>query len=241
MPKASFFLVITPSEGDPIKGEAEEADFEGTIEVTSWDWSVSDKTAKDMMTSSSATSTTGTGTAGGGTATSTTSSGGGGARHGQAGEQSTQPAPVRFSKASDRSTTRLLNAMYRDEKFDEARFILRSRWRVGTGGSEAEQEFRLDLVLEKARIISYDFNARSQNLDVELDEEWEMTYDQLYYEYVSGPGLNGQITSVPFGPPDQSTKAAQRPHVTDEERNRSIRELEAELARLRREGGGRRS
>lgn len=233
MPAASFFLQIKLEDG-VIKGEAEEEGFEGAIEVSSWDWSVSDKKAKEMMNHSDSGAQSGTSGSGGGTST-TGGSGASAARQGQSGEKATQPTPVRFSKTTDRSTVRLLQAMYRDEKFKEAKFSLRQRLRRGTGSGEAYEEFLLELVLTKARITGYDFSAQAQESDVQMSENWEMSYDKIYYDYKSMPGRSvGPGKSVEFGPPDPTTKAPKQPQRTDEERDREIARLTAETERNRR-------
>lgn len=216
MPAASFFLQIKLEDG-VIKGEAEEDGFEGAIEVSSWDWSVSDKKAKDLMNQDAASGTQG----GDGSSGSGSGSGAGGstsARQGQTGELATQPTPVRFSKTTDRSTVRLLQAMYKDEKFKEAKFSLRQRLRRGTGSGEVHEEFLLELVLTKARVTSYDFNAQAQEGDVQMGENWEMSYDKIYYDYKSMPGRSvGPGKSVEFGPPDPKTKAPRQPSKSPEE------------------------
>lgn len=233
MPAASFFLQITLEDG-VIKGEAEEEGFEGAIEVSSWDWSVSDKTAKDLMSRDNASSSAAQG--GSGTPTTGGSNAANAARTGQSGEKSTQPTPVRFSKTTDRSTVRLLNAMYKDEKFKEAKFSLRQRTKRGAGdGREVQEEFLLELVLKKARVTSYDFNAQAQEGDVQMSENWEMSYDTLYYDYKSMPGRPvGPGKSVEFGPPDANTKAPKQPQMSQADLAKKLEQQEAELARLRR-------
>ena len=226
MPRASFFLRITDAKGEPINGEAEEHDFEGAIEVTSWDWGVSDKIAKDSMKSD---------------ASSSPKEAGSDSRtvgQGETGGESYLPTPLRFSKPTDRSTTRLLTAMLNGEKLLSAVFTLRQQWRVGTGdGSEKNEEFLLDLQLFDVRITGYDFNARSSSFDVELDEDWVFSYRTIRFNYRSapgdykhGPGLFDEFVL----PPGSTTKALKKPEPTSKETQKRLDEQQAEIERLRR-------
>ena len=230
MPRASFFLRITDSQGEPIKGEAEEHDFEGAIEVTSWDWGVADKIAKDRMkTGDAASSETGV------------SGESRNAREGETGKETYLPTPLRFSKPTDRSTTRLLYAMINEEKLLSAVFTLRQQWRAGVGdGTETNEEFLLHLLLNDVRITGYDFNARSSSLDVELDEDWVFSYRTIQFDYRSapgkyrhGPGLFDEFVL----PPGSTTKALKKPEKSTKDLDKEMAELRAENEKLRRAKG----
>jgi len=223
MPRASFFLQITPKQGK-VDGEAEEHDFEGAIEVTSWDWGVSDKDSKKSASED------------GGAKKGTTGG------HGETGGQTYEPKPLRFTKATDRSTTRLLSALISDEVFPSAIFTLRQQWKSGQeGGKEANEEFLLHMILLDVRVTNYNFNARSQNASVDLDEDWVFDYRTLQFDYKSapglymhGPGLGEQF----FLPPGSKATALKKPGL---DVKRSIDELKAindqnkaEIERLRR-------
>lgn len=229
MPRASFFLRITDAKGDSINGEAEEHDFEGAIEVTSWDWGVSDKIAKDLMKTD---------------ATSTTKADGGAsreARTGETGGKTYLPTPLRFSKPTDRSTTRLLTALLKGEVLQSATFTLRQQWRAGTGdGSEKNEEFKLHLMLFDVRVTSYDFNARSSSFDVELEEDWVFSYKTIQFDYKSAPGQyrHGPGLFAPFDlPAGSTTKALKKPEPTAKDAMKELAELKAENERLRRSKG----
>ena len=232
MPRASFFLRITDAEGGEIKGEAQEHDFDGAIEVTQWDWAVSDKKAKE--------GTQGDAASGGKSAGGESR----GAREGEAGEQSYLPTPLRFSKATDRATTRLLYAMINGETLQSAIFTLRQQWRVGTGGGrEKDDEFKLHLQLYDVRVTSYDFNARASSFDVELDEDWVFSYRRIQFNYESAPGEYAEGSEIKKGPglfPEfflpagSTTKALKKPEMTNKEMQKRIDEQQAEIDRLRR-------
>lgn len=97
--------------------------------------------------------------------------------------------------------------------------------------------FLLELVLTQARVTSFNFDARSQNLDVELDESWEFSYDKLYYDFKSAPGryLVGPGKSVEFGPTDPKTKAPKKLDTSKEDQSQRIARLEADNEKLRRD------
>ena len=199
MPRASFFLRISTDQGDEVKGEAEEHDFEDAIEATSWDWGVSDKASKDAASKEAAKDGSKQHAAIG---------------HGNTGEQSYEPNPLRFTKATDRSTTRLLTAMLNGELFPSAMFTLRQQWKVGTGdGRERDEEFLLHLILTDVRVTSYTFNARSEQ---DLDEDWVFSYRTIQFDYKSagrygkGPGLGEEFVL----PPGSTTPALKKPART---------------------------
>jgi type VI protein secretion system component Hcp len=224
MPRASFFLRITSSQGEAIKGESEEHDFVGAIEVTSWDWGMSDKGKQTQATTASP-----DGGARG------RSSGGG-----ETGGQSYVPTPLRFTKGTDRSTTRLLSGMLKGELFPSATFTLRQQWKTGTGdGSEKDEEFLLHVLLKDVRITSYNFNARTQNVDVDLDEDWVFSYRTIQVDYASAPGNYKDKEGWGLGeelflPPGSTEPALKKPEVTTRDLEKRLSDMKADNDRLRR-------
>jgi len=223
MPRASFFLRIPAEKDGPVvvEGEAEEHDFEGTIEVTSWDWGVSDKASKDAAPKDAAKD--------------------GGKQHiakghGNTGDQSYEPKPLRFTKATDRSTTRLLTAMLNGDKFPSARFTLRQQWKVGTGdGREEDEEFLLHLILTDVRVTSYNFNAHSEQ---DLDEDWVFSYRTIQFDYESAPGRykNGPGPGEEFVlPPGSTTTALKKPTRTTGDVQKDVDGLRADHERQKAE------
>lgn len=204
MPASSFFLQIFLRDGQ-IEGDAVEHGFKGAIEVSSWDWSASDKSA-----ASSSTTTTGTGTSG--TAGTGSSSHGTTAQTrgtGNAGrDDSVEPTPIRFSKQTDRSSTRLMIALGKGEIFPSAKFSLRQELRIGT----AAQEFLLELVLEDARLTSYTFGATASEHDVELSEQWAFAYKKMYLDFKNAPGRKAPGIGAEFEmTPGSNTPAPRQP------------------------------
>lgn len=219
MPAASFFLKISTDQGGKVEGEAEEHGFVGAIEAKSWDWGVSDKASKDAAKDGSKQHTA--------------------EGHGNTGDQSYEPNPLRFTKVTDRSTTRLLTAMLTGEMFPKATFTLRQQWKAGTGdGRERDEEFRLDLILTDVRVTSYIFNASSEQ---DLDEDWVFNYRTIQFDYKSAPGRHN--TGPGLGeefvlPPGSTTKALKKPGPDIQKQfadQKAVNERQAaEIERLRR-------
>lgn len=225
MPRASFFLELVDRNGF-VRGEAEEHDFEGRIEVTSWDWAVSDKAAKDPASKDAAAKDSGKQTKG----------------QGDTGGQSYEPKPLRFTKATDRATTRLLNAMLKGEIFPSAKFTLRQERMIGTGsGGLKKEEFLLHLMLTDVRVTSYSFNARAQTFEVDLDEDWVFSYRTIQVDYASAPGWDKEGKKGPgLGealvlPPGSTTTALKKPQRTTVDIDKDLAGMKADNERLRAE------
>jgi type VI protein secretion system component Hcp len=222
MPRASFFLQIpAPKHGAVVvAGEAEEQDFEGSIEATSWDWGVSDKASKDAAQKDAAKDGGKQDIAKG---------------HGNTGDQSYEPKPLRFTKSTDRSTTRLLTAMLNGETFPSAMFTLRQQWKVGTGdGKEKDEEFLLHLTLTDVRVTSYNFSAHSEQ---DLDEDWVFSYRTIQFDYKSAPGLykTGPGLFEEFVlPPGSTTTALKKRERTTGDIDKDLAAVKADNERLRR-------
>jgi type VI protein secretion system component Hcp len=219
MPRASFFLRISTDKGDMVEGEADEHDFEGAIEAKSWDWGVSDKASKDAAAKDAAKDGGKQDPAKG---------------HGDTGGQSYEPKPLRFTKETDRSTTRLLMAMLNGEMFPSAMFTLRQQWKAGIGGGrEIDEEFLLHLILSDVRVTSYSFNASSEQ---DLDEDWVFSYRTMQFDYKSapgrykkGPGLGEEFVL----PPGSKTTALKKPERTTADRDKDLAGVKAENERLK--------
>jgi type VI protein secretion system component Hcp len=177
MPASSFFLQIFHRDGQ-IQGEATEHGFKGAIEVSSWDWSASDKSAATAATTTGTAAPGSSGSRSPGSSAPTRGTGNAGR------DDSVEPTPIRFSKQTDRSSTRLMQALGKGEIFPSAKFTLRQELRFGT----AAQEFLLELVLEDARLTSYTFGATASEHDVELSEQWSFAYKSMYLDFKNAPG-----------------------------------------------------
>lgn len=234
MPASSFFLQIFTKDGQ-IPGDAVEHGFKGAIEVSSWDWSASDKSAATP-------STTGTGTPG----ASGTPAGGSSGSHGSSAptrgtgsagrDDSVEPTPIRFSKQTDRASTRLMTALGKGEIFPTAKFTLRQELRRGVAGSEVAEQFLLELVLEDARLTSYTFGATASEHDVELSEQWAFAYKKMYWDYKSAPGGR---KAPGFGPefeiaPGSNTPAPSQPQPSTAQQQGQLNQQQQGMDQQRR-------
>ena len=134
MAVAAHFLRILDQGGDDICGESEGKGHEGWIDVTGWNWEVADESLKKSAPAKNATGKGAT-------------SGAAGASAG-AGEVGIDPSLFTFTKAVDRSTTRLMQEMYQGHVLQKATFTLIEE--MVDVNRKYRDAFRLDVVLEHA-------------------------------------------------------------------------------------------
>lgn len=182
MPVAAHYLEILDQDGIRIDGESEGHKHEGQIDVIGWDWEVTDQAAKnDAGTSKDKT---------GGKA-----SGGGGKASAGGAEVGIEPSLLTFRKPVDRSTIRLMKAMYGGEVLNKATFTLFEEL-VG-GDDHRRVGFQLDVVLEKVTVVGYELGGRSSEFRVDLDETWQLNYATISIVFVSAGGMNTSFDRPP--------------------------------------------
>lgn len=234
MPSSSFFLEFTRgsdqrgAQRPPIYGEAQEAGFEGAIEIKSWKWDFSEESHSDQQTGNSPSNNS----------SGRTSSPPGNNRPNQS-RSSGKPNPtsVHFDKATDASTPLLLQAMVDNEIFDAAVFTLRQKLRrIGPDGKYGDLEFRHKLHLRQAKITSYQLSASASGDGIELQENWEMSYTELWVTYGEVGSSMGEYTSAYFQPePNTPARSPQTNHPSPQDQERTLRQYEERLQQLERE------
>lgn len=227
MPVAAHYLEILDKDNQRIDGESEGnprlrdidgsgwMDVVGWIEVVGWDWDVTDKSASNETDTSR--DRTSAGAAKGAAKSST-----GGV------EVGIDSSLLTFRKPVDRSTTRLMGAMYGGHVLNQARFRL---FEVLTGGkNELKVGFQLDVVLKKVVVVSYALGGRSSEHRVDLDETWQLSYSTITLDYVSGGG--GMYAT--FNRPPESTKGgASKPEVDPVKLQKQLAEVQQQLAAVK--------
>jgi type VI protein secretion system component Hcp len=196
MARSNHFLQVLDSGRSLIKGESEgHQPFEGAIEfvnsidVTAWDWKVSNDADKPVAASAGAAPA-----APAAAAAPTVGN-----------QQGVVPDVLTFHKVVDKSTIRLLQAMNSREPLTRATFTI-IEYRVAAKGGVG---FRLEVVLDKPVVTSYSLSASSSDFRVELEETWELGYNNIAFNYVSAGGVNADFDRPPGSPTVKKQDASQ--------------------------------
>jgi type VI protein secretion system component Hcp len=130
-----------------------------------------------------------------------------------------EPSIFSFSKGADRSTVRLIQAMHNGEIFRKANFTLTEEL---AGSAEATGgEFHLCIELTEIIVLKYDLQVRSADLEVTLEETWELSYKNIVFKYDQGahqvtltrpPGANDESGGSPV---DELAKKAKDLNVNE--------------------------
>lgn len=195
MAVAAHFLEILDQGGDKIDGESEGHGHEDWIDVTGWDWEVADESLK---TSAPAKSATGKGATSGAAGAAGASAG--------AGEVGINPSLFTFTKAVDRSTTRLMQEMYQGHVLQKATFTLIEE--MVDVNRKYRDAFRLHVVLEKVKVVSYRLSGRASEHRVDLEETWGLNYTTIKFDYESAGGMNAMFDRPPGSDKGGATKSA---------------------------------
>lgn len=169
------YLELYDSAGDPILGESEARGHEEHIDISGWDWSVTDNSSKKSGAS--------TATKGSSTATSKGSP--------STDEVGVVPSLFTFNKPVDSATTRLMRAMYIAEKLEKAIFTVREE--LPELRDESPNAFRLYVTLKNVTIVSYKLNGRAAEHSVSLDETWGLDYENIEFLYATVGGARSEF------------------------------------------------
>lgn len=205
MAVAAHYLKILDQGGHLVEGESEGHGHIQEIDVTGWNWDVSDQTPKDEAG-------TAKDKAGRGTAAGSAGASAGGA------EVGIEPSLFTFTKTVDRSTTRLMRAMDRGEVLKKATFTLLEE--LLTVHDVRRSAFRLNVVLENVIVVSYELGGRSSDFRVDLDETWGFNYSKISFDYESA----GMYASFDRNP-GSSKQGASKPAVDIQQMQKKISEL----------------
>jgi type VI protein secretion system component Hcp len=207
---AAHYLQFVDQHGEEIKGESEGHKHDYWIDVTSWNWDVSDESLKNSGTAKDT-------TARGATSGAARASAGGG-------EVGIQPSLLTFTKSVDRSTTRLLLAMDEGHVLQKATITLLEE--LLDVNRKYREAFRLDVVLEDVKIVSYRLSVRASEHRVDLEETWGLNYTTIKFDYVSAGGMNAKFDR----PPGSEKGGAARSEVDPVQQQKRIAELEQAVA-----------
>lgn len=161
---AAHYLEIVDANDEPVCGESEGHDYEDAIDVVGWHWGVSDESS---------------------TKSSSGSDSGKGSSNGK--EVGIEPSTFTFTKSVDASTTRLMNAMYKNEELKMVTFTLLEELDISEQAARKAEgrrgAFRLHVVLEKVRVIGYQLDGSAADYRVDLNENWELNYSTITFLY----------------------------------------------------------
>jgi type VI secretion system secreted protein Hcp len=175
---AAHYLELLDREGYRVDGESEGRGHEGQIDITSWNWDVSDKSAAKTGAS--------TNVAGRGVAATSAK-----ASAGSTEEVGIDPSLFTFTKPVDCATTVLMKAMNGGELLQRATFELLEEM------EEVKNPFHLRVLLEKVTVVSYRLGGRAGEFRVDLDETWELNYTTISFDYVSAGGMSASFPRSP--------------------------------------------
>jgi len=170
---AGHYLQIRDDENHPVHGESLGHGFVGSIDVSGWDWDVTDP--RFQKSKESASKVAGKGAAHSASGKTVTGDGHAGI----------EPALMRFSKVVDCSSIRLMQAMEARTKLQSAVFSLREEI---AHSDDKRIPFLLTVSLKDVYVISYELSVRSSEYRVDLEETWDFHYSNIKFEFVSAGG-----------------------------------------------------
>ena len=180
MAKSSQFLKIKDKNGGFVEGECYDEDHLREIDVLSWHWGVEDPAAPAMTPGSKADETK--------TRTKTNGEG--------ESDRRPKPSRLKFSKATDRSTTRLLGAMDRGEIFPLAVLTIEEKY------EEAPLPFFMQVELTDVFVVDFKWHATAEDAGMTFGEDWELNYSDIHFKYHWRGGAAGWIQQKFVRPPD---------------------------------------
>lgn len=86
------------------------------------------------------------------------------------------PSVLSFSKLMDCATTGMLSAMTRGEVLTVTVSVVEA----------SEEPFRLDILLEHARLTAYDADFKSEEKLATIEESWSLDYRKINFAYAIG-------------------------------------------------------
>jgi type VI protein secretion system component Hcp len=205
MAKATQFLKLIDKHGETVEGECFNAKHLGEIDLTGWNWDVSDPAVpkpkgKDDDPSKAKTKSKND-------------------SQGQ-GEDDTKPKPSKLSltKTTDRSTMRLLSAMDKGEIFPTATLTLEEQYE----GSPLP--FFLEIELKDVFIVQFSWNASASGAGMTMDESWELNYSEIKFSYHWRGGQAGWIDQSFIRPPDATDGTSKKAPPSKAEKEASDEE-----------------
>jgi len=196
MAKSNQFLKIYAKNGGSVEGECYDAKHLREIDLLSWHWDVEDPAVpKSSPKGEDKTKTKVKGDA--------------------VGESDRKPKPSKFSfsKATDRSTTRLLGAMDRGEIFPRAVLTIEERY------EESPLAFFMEVELTDVIVVDFKWHGTSEGAGSSFNEDWELNYSNIQFRYHWRQGEKGWIHQVFDRPPDATDGSSKKSPLSPAEQS----------------------
>lgn len=151
---AHLYLELLDQKKAAVRGDVLTKNFANQIECDDWSWKVENKEAAQVA----------------------------GIATGQGNR--IEPSILTFSKAPDRSSTRLMKAIQTGELFAKATFTLFEELQGRV--EDTEGSFHLRLVLTDVRVLRYELSGKTSDKEVTLEETWDLTYRTITFQFDEG-------------------------------------------------------
>jgi type VI protein secretion system component Hcp len=120
------------------------------------------------------------------------------------GKDEVEPSVFSITKAPDRASIKMLDALHSGEVFKQATFTLFEE--LHGQRDKSSGGFHLEVVLTDVQLIEYDCSATAGDKAVELEEEWVLNYTTITFKYEKG-----SVQSSFTRKPDASTESSKGP------------------------------
>ncbi|MEO8080315.1 MAG: type VI secretion system tube protein Hcp [Caldimonas sp.] len=204
MARASQFLKLIDDKGDQVDGESLDDKHEKQIDLTTWNWDVTDPAVPVKASRDDADAA--------GNASSAKP------KAKERGDSDTKPQPsiFGFSKATDRSTTRLLSAMDRGEVFPKAVVTIEEKY------EESPLPFFLEITLTDVFITQFDWRLTAESARATMEEDWKLNYSKIFFAYHWRGGDAGWIHQTFDRPPDTSENESKKAPLSAAEQSDAL-------------------
>lgn len=212
------YLRITDRNGNLVKGESIDDEHLDEIDLTDWNWGVTDPAAKKKKEEATPTANS----TGGATARTT----GAPARSASSGRQTgdnVEPSEFSFSKKTDRSTVRLISSMDNGEVFPSVRLHLEEEYKA------SPLPFQMIIEFFDVFFVSQTWNVSTTGKGVDYGEEWTFTYRKIKISYLWRGAPPGWITVEFDRPPDSAGGTSKRVPPTATEQAATKKREEDEM------------
>ncbi len=192
--KAAQFLKLMDKHKRLVKGECFDLKHLNEIEITGWNWDVADPTVPKK------------GPKGGGVKDAK-------AKVDDDGPSDRKPKPSKFSftKTTDSSSIRLLQAMSQGEIFPEATFAIVEEFEA------VERPFELYVHLTDAFLVEFSWRANAESAGLTLEEGWDLNYSRIEFEHKLPGGNRGGVHEAFDRPPDSTDGKSDKSPLSDSE------------------------
>lgn len=196
MAKASQFLKIIDQSHNQVEGECYDEKHLREIDIKAWSWGVEDPAAPKMGPKSDE------GVKSKGSAE-------------RESDRKPSPAIFEFSKATDRSTTRLLGAMDKGEIFQKVVLTVEEQYK------ESPMPFHLEVEMTEVFVVDFKWRANAEGAGMSFDEDWQFNYSDISFSYKAPRGV---IPAHFNRPPDSTEGASKKAPKTAAEKEAEERE-----------------